>query len=604
MNQCMEKNHLSFWVAVLLSVLGGALMFASFAPFNADLFIWVGLVPLISALWTGDRRTGKKGVLYYTFYGWIFGVVYYGGSFWWINEVSTLGFIPLVMYLALYPACWAGLMGSVLRPEFEVIPRYELSGKERLKSWKAWAGRDIVVSVKAVFLGASLWVCIEWLRGWVMTGFGWNSLGVALYDKLSLAQFAEYVGVVGLSFVPAAVNVSLWCVSRRLGKMMINEGRRVVPWDFFGMCIFLMLMFLWGTFSMNRHISPGGEKLPVLAIQRNMSQEDKWGRDSVWEIYTEMAISTRDAIIDIQRSLLNKSEKEGSIQDAILPAWVIWPESSLPVSTFLMSDSLEKPSHFIQFNEKWLNDADQFPLVREEVFSDFVLVTGEDERWIDSRNETVECYNVIAAYPENFESRIAYRKSHLVPFGEYIPLRKTFPVLESAFQFSAGGPMGANFSKGDSTEPLSLPLRPGSNRVVQMIPTVCFEDTVGRLVRKFVRQEPQVIVNVTNDGWFNDSYANEQHWRNSAFRCIEFRRSMVRAANTGVTMAIAPSGVIIKSLRDESGSPFIKGYLFAELPISYNGVTLYALLGDWAAGVCFLVVLAGLISAKRKKLPV
>ena len=183
----------------------------------------------------------------------------------------------------------------------------------------------------------------------------------------------------------------------------------------------------------------------------------------------------------------------------------------------------------------------------------------------------------------------------LVPFGEYIPMRETFPFLEKAFEASAGTAMGLNYTPGRSSSPVPVPIRPGSSVTVGVIPLVCFEDVVGSWVRRFIRQEPQLMVNVTNDGWFNRSCANEQHWRNAAFRCIELRRAMVRAANTGVSVALAPNGAVIADLRDSSGSPFTRGVMAATLPVGCTKITLYAMLGDWAVLVCFLVFAALLL---------
>ena len=89
---------------------------------------------------------------------------------------------------------------------------------------------------------------------------------------------------------------------------------------------------------------------------------------------------------------------------------------------------------------------------------------------------------------------------------------------------------------------MTVPIGDGD---IQLIPSVCFEDTVGRLTRKFVRTEPQLIINVTNDGWFKDSEAARQHMANAKFRAIELRRPMVRSANTGVSGIISTTGSLV-----------------------------------------------------------
>lgn len=585
------RRPLPLWAGLLLSVAGGLLTFAAFPPINADILVWIGLIPLLGALWSGPRRGGRRGALCYALYGWVYGLMYFGGSFWWINEVSTLGFIPLSMYLSLYPALWAVLMGTVFRPRYEPDPLPGGSFAERLVRWKQWAGRDMALTVRISLTGAALWVCTEWLRGWVMTGFGWNGLGVALHDSLAFAQFAEYVGVTGLAFIPVFANACFWSVGRRLGRMMLSEGRRQAPLDFFGLCIVLMLMFVWGSVQVARHAPNPQEGLPVVAVQRNLSQAYKWNRGNAVSIYAEMAQSTRGAFDDLMERMA--ADPQGR-QGLTLPAWVIWPESSLPISTYFSDTTGKALGDGQQYNQWFFGEPWEMNMgtIRKSLPVDFVLITGEDEKWTDEQFNPSAVYNVMAAYPVGFDSRLVYRKNHLVPFGEYIPLREWLPLLEDAFAFSAGGAMGANFSPGGVFEPLELPVRPGLAQTVQVIPSVCFEDTVGRLLRRFARPAPQVIVNVTNDGWFNDSWANEQHWRNAAFRSIELRRSMIRAANTGVTVAIAPNGAPIAQLRAPDGSPFTEGYLYARLPVRYEGLTVYALAGDWFVILCVLIVLA------------
>ena len=225
----------------------------------------------------------------------------------------------------------------------------------------------------------------------------------------------------------------------------------------------------------------------------------------------------------------------------------------------------------------------------------FILLTGTDDIYLSDEGRVARAYNCLTVFEGDYSTARPHAKAMLVPFGEYIPMRETFPFLEKAFEASAGTAMGMNYTPGASSSPVPVPMRPGSSATVGVIPLVCFEDVVGSWVRRFVRQEPQLMVNVTNDGWFNRSCANEQHWRNAAFRCIELRRSMVRAANTGVSVALAPNGAVIADLRDSSGSPFTRGVMNATLPVGCTEMTLYALFGDWAILACFLLFAALLL---------
>ena len=152
-------------------------------------------------------------------------------------------------------------------------------------------------------------------------------------------------------------------------------------------------------------------------------------------------------------------------------------------------------------------------------------------------------------------------------------------------RFSAGADFGGDFHRGKSTEPLPVSV---DGEQVGVMPAVCFEDTLGRLMRRFVRSAPQFMVNLTNDGWFGRSVAAEQHLANARFRCIELRRPMVRSANTGVTSLIDTLGGspdtedgAAMELRGEDGTPFVAGHLFGKLQVPRQPLTTgYARWGD------------------------
>ena len=166
--------------------------------------------------------------------------------------------------------------------------------------------------------------------------------------------------------------------------------------------------------------------------------------------------------------------------------------------------------------------------------------------------------------------------------------------------------MACSFAPGvpKSLEPLPIPV---GDKIVGAIPTVCFEDSVPRLTRKFVRPGPQVIINVTNDGWFKESAAADQHFNYARFRAIELRRPMLRCANTGVSAAISSTGSTAhpdtgkpQILTDANGSHFTRGSLLTELKIPLHPTfSLYAVIGDW--GIMLLAAVALLIAFSHHK---
>jgi apolipoprotein N-acyltransferase len=176
---------------------------------------------------------------------------------------------------------------------------------------------------------------------------------------------------------------------------------------------------------------------------------------------------------------------------------------------------------------------------------------------------------------------------HLVPFGEYVPLRHSFPL----FAVVAGKWVPGDFDAGKDYTVFRL-----TNSDVQVAPLICFEDTIGELTRQFVLKGANLLADVTNDGWFLHSAGSQQHLANSVFRCVETRRPMVRAANTGVTCFINEFGRVTQVLQDETGSTFSEGALTGEVHVpAERSLTFYTRHGELFAKLCAAVTLIALV---------
>jgi apolipoprotein N-acyltransferase len=169
-----------------------------------------------------------------------------------------------------------------------------------------------------------------------------------------------------------------------------------------------------------------------------------------------------------------------------------------------------------------------------------------------------------------------------VPFGEYVPGRHTIPLLARV----VGDQVPDDFSFGKEYTVFKL-----SNDKATIAPLICFEDTIGDLALQFVRAGANLLVNVTNDGWFLRSAGSRQHLANAVFRCVETRLPMVRAANTGVTCFINEFGNITQSLVDEAGSQFTEGTLTGQVMIvAKPELTFYVRHGELFAHLCVAVL--------------
>ncbi len=545
-------------VAALAS--GTALVFC-FPPWNAEWLAWCWMAPLLWVLWftdarpskkTGKPRPARRGAVL----GYLAGLCFFTLNFRWLY---ANGLVPVPLsfglqaFLALYFAAFGAFAATVgrMRDSGLIAPL----DRDTPFSTGMWQGTT--ENLRASALNACAWAGLEWLRGWLFSGFGWNGLGVALHKNLILAQIADIIGVTGLSFLIMFVAcVGIGTVRRFQLELTRRSGKR--PHFDFALAVLLLIgCFFYGV---NRGRKYQGETvdIDILLIQGNVPQDEKWNPELLEANYERYARLAR----------MNLETRDFDL--------VVMPESAFPLSFY---DGFEYHG----------------PLLDELLaLQDFTLLVGINEDALDEG-----LFNSLFAFRGDSRKFHSYRKLHLVPFGEYLPFRSVLGKL-------VGDSLEFDFSPGTSTEPMTV-----ETPDFQIIPMVCFEDTLGRLTRKFITASPQVMVNVTNDGWFGESEASAQHVANAVFRCIELRRPMVRAANTGITCAIDDFG----SLADRSdgsglervladplnGSTFVEGTLPVTLPLRKNPpITIYARVGDAFSLTAGFIALLALFQFRRR----
>ncbi|MDO5451074.1 MAG: apolipoprotein N-acyltransferase [Akkermansia sp.] len=613
----------------LASVAGGVFMAMAFPPYDIGSLVWVGLLPLLWVLWHG-RRGFRRGALH----GWLYGMGWYCTSFWWIHNVGTVwdipapvflgvAFLPLMALYSCLPALWAGVANTLLRPCTAAAPPTDLPADEKREAWGDWAALDMRTTLRCALGLGALWPCIEWLRASGTLGFSWCSLGTALYDGLSMVQWAEFTGTHALSFIPVFTSVVLWCSFRRTIMHFRACAVGCRPWDFYGAVVFLMVLFSGGLWLSQHYAAnimlkrPEVLPLPVAAVQINLDQNERMDGGSIQpHLYGMYLRATKSAFDDIQKQTAMKAmENPDYAFSQQLPVWVVWPESAMgcPMrSSAETGKPLADPyTSGIFFGEEGLPMVRR--LVKEMGGQDFVLFTGVDELLCRTAADgeplvtpagflqTAGMSNSMAVFTGGLDSVTTHGKQHLMPFGEYIPWIESIDWIGKAFSEITGTQVGDHIIPGTGSAPLEIPV-PGTDESVGVIPAVCYEDTVASQVAKFARPGAQVIVNGSNDAWFRESACGEQQARAAAFRCIELRRPMVRAANMGVTCAIGPNGSFIHSLRKADGDPHLDGYSYAVLPVDREaGLTLYAEWGDWAVVLCLLLALGACAPALRRR---
>jgi len=454
--------------------------------------------------------------------------------------------------MAIYVALWACFCGLV-RPKEKKKESNATKWDQMLAQARSAAAPPRSPWTKSAnnlvlaFLLATAWATQEWLRGWVFSGWGWNGLGVALHGNWPLIQVAEFTGVAGLSFMVVFANVILVTTVCRL----ILEASTHTTRPHFDLTLTMAAIVGVLTFGLRAgQISPPTKPLRVAAVQSNVPQHQKFDPQFTTKIFDQF-----------------RRLSEIALRSNPPPDLLIWPESSMPGPVLAEQES-----------NKFVMD------LAASAESDILLGT------IDEENHDV--YNAALLISDGGERVQVYRKVHLVPFGEFVPGRHRVPLLARI----VGDQVPGDFTAGKEYTVFSL-----TNGDVQVAPLICFEDTIGELVRRFVLPSEaslgaNLLVDITNDGWFLHSAGSHQHLANAIFRCVETRRPMVRAANTGVTCFVNQFGRVTQVLRDDTGSTFTEGVLTGEINVpTEHDLTFYTRHGELFAKVCAAITLIALV---------
>ncbi len=555
----------------LLALASGVLVALCFPPFDFTVLVWVALMPVTAGVWFTERPDGTQrfGPLKGLLLGWLMGLAYFGITFSWIHHVTWLGMGLFVCYLAIYPALWTSFLCLACRPGTTVFDLYlPLPRGDLLTEADGGLWTNSLRNVRLGVFAGLAWAGLEWLRGWLFTGFGWNGLGVAMHDNPALMQFSAITGVPGLSFLVVFVNVVGLAVLRRLVQEIGRMGRKP-HFDFILMILVIALVFLYGMRRMDRQ--PGEtQELQVAVVQPNIPLELYWTPEA------------HDYILD-------ELERLTLLAAATDPDVIIWPESATHHAV------LGYYTHRASYDlVKRLLDTGDFNFLLGTTYDEPVEELEEDEP--ADKVEAVLSFNAALLLKRDRQGVQIYRKIHLVPFGEFVPFRNSFPLLA----WIVGDRVPADFRSGGEFTLLET-----QDPEVLIAPLICFEDTVPRLARQFVRGGGEMFVNMTNDGWFKESAAARQHLINAQFRAAENARPMVRAANTGVSAFISDRGVIVDIVADETGNTFVDQTRARKVFVEKNPeITFYTRFGDVfgiGAFAFFLVVTIAGIGVRAKK---
>ncbi len=526
----------------LAAIAAGGLLALAFPKFNVAGFAWAAPGLLVFAAWNKTRRE-------------VFWLGYTGGLVFWLMTLYWLWWIPtpglpilswlaLSFFLALYSALWLWLVD--------------------------WRGKSWATRLLWSLSGAAAWVALEMARARILGGFPWSFIGVSQFQMTPLIQIASVTGVYGVSFIVVWASLSLFSA----GRMIFAKPDSRFAWqpEIFLPLFVVVGLFAWGEVRMLGQ-KPAAETISVTSIQPSIPQSLIWDETANANRFQQLLALSANALTTNSTLLL-------------------WPESAVPE---LNDTNYDDIANFVRRHHVWL------------IFN--------ADHWVAKTNPTkddqYDVYNSAYLFDPDGNCAAIYHKQKLVIFGEYIPLVRWLPFVKWLTPITSGYEAGnepvqfdIDLSNGRQPEPVielngaSQPARQPRN--VMASPLICFEDTFPQLARRAAQGDTDLLVNLTNDGWFGDSAEQWQHLANAIFRAVENGIPLVRCCNNGVTCWIDGDGRIRQLFRDEEGTVYGMGAMTVELPLPAHTPTFYNRHGDWFGWGCVGVAAAMLISQFRK----
>lgn len=387
--------------------------------------------------------------------------------------------------------------------------------------WALWPDGGLA----RVLASAALWAGLEWTRTWMLTGFPWEDIGYLLTPWTTMVQLADLGGVGLASFLVLLANLSL-------AEAVLSPGR----WRPLVVCLLIWAAALgygvWRLDDVADRIARA-DRVTVRVVQSNIDQNVKWSR--------QFAVETVDVYLDLSVAPADPP-----------PELIVFSETSMPFYVTDLPDQIDRLRDLAVRSRAW-------------------LLFGAPAHTV--RKGGVEYYN--RAYLISPRGRWAgyFDKAHLVPYGEYVPLKRFMPFLRTVVE------QVGSYSPGRPGKLLETSF--GGLGVL-----ICYETIFPELSRAHARSGAALLINMTNDSWFGDSSAPWQHLSMLTWRAVEVRRSVARSAQNGISALIGPDGRI----RDSLGL-YRRGALTGSLPI-LDEKTIY-LGGGWLFGpLCLVLALA------------
>lgn len=565
----------------LLTGLTGLMVWASFTPVNASPLAWIALVPILLLIRLPQPTKRMYSALYVT------ALISQLAMLQWMRLGDPTMYIAMSA-LALYLACY--------------LPVFVAVGRFAVHRW----GVPLVVTVPV------LWIGTEYAKAYCFTGFSWYYLGHTQYRWLELIQISDLVGAYGVSFVVAMANAAVagliplqWLQRLRLVTPEATLLASAIPFRSALIPVATTAVLfgaVWGYGMVRRHQADFQPGPRVALIQGNFTASLRNPQPEQDEVYLAHLRLTARAVRE-------------------QPDLIVWPEGMYPyiildAAPGMTDDQLTELTP--QYEPKiWTEHLIRNELAKESQKTGAALLWGAHSARAEPDGIRQMNSAVFVTPDQGFVGH--YDKQHLVPFGEYIPLKGVLPWLQGMTPYR--GDMGLHAGE----HPVAF-----NYQKWRFAPVICFEDTVPHLVRDAVARGHQtnpdrkvdVLVNLTNDGWFHGSSELDQHLITAAFRAVECRTPLVRAVNTGISAIVDGDGAILEpeifldgdrrrnsdepprtSSRDPKTGKWyrqLSAALIHTVPLD-NRRSWYVMWGDWFAGSCAACAAVALVMSLRER---
>ncbi len=501
---------------MLLAAASGLLLTGSFPKIGLDWLAWFALVPLLVALANLSARESFR-------IGFITGLIHYLTLLYWVVPVMrTYGYLPWYLsiailflfaaVLALFPAVFCMALATVAR-----------------------------TPVRCLISVPLLWVALEYIRTFLFTGFPWALLGHALYLRHHLIQIADLFGVYGVSFLIALSNAAIFVAVTHARHKSWRNLPVSRPLLFSAVGIFAAAVLATWIYGAGRirtvdDLMAAAPTARIAVIQGNIDQAIKWD-----PAHQSAAIKKH-----LRLSHTVKSEN---------PDLIVWPESATPF--YLFFD--ERPTEMVMAG-----------IERNGI--DFLVGSPSVAR----QNEKTIYFNSAYLISPKIKKVSKYNKTHLVPYGEYVPFERWLPFLGKLVA------QVGDFRPGKPGK--TLPWKKDALGI-----QICYEVIFPGLSRELVQNGATLLINITNDAWFGTTSGPYQHFSMTIFRAVENRRAFARAANTGISGFIDPAGRILTSTRLLEETALVR-----PLPL-LRQITFYTRYGDLFALACLTGAVFGIL---------